>query len=192
VSGIGVDYHLIERVLADPTVAAENWDHPHWRVRYGAAIGLGESGDARWLDTLRAMMAIEEARDLYGQPQVLEFVGSFDDTRAAEQLVSTRAVWAVAPTPQQHDSWQCRGRVRQACILAVHAIGSADDAWRALLHAVLHDADEDFVVKTAAAKALARVGTRDSIEHLEFALTLDEWCLNIEARKALEQLGAPR
>lgn len=184
------DIDLMERVLTEPSAMAEHWNHPHWRVRYAAAIGMGETGDTVWLDTLRSMMAIERGRDLYGQPQVLEFVGSFDDTRAAEQLVTTTAVWATPPTPEQYDAWQCRGRVRQACILAVYAIGSADDAWRTLLHELLHDPDEDFVVKTAAAKALQRVGTTDSLPHLEFAITLDEWCLNIEARKAISELAA--
>lgn len=183
------DYELMERVLTDPAAMAAHWDDPRWRVRYAAAIGMGETGDPAWLGTLLSMMAIEDGRDLYGQPQVLEFVGSFDDTRAAEQLVTTEAIWATPPTPEQHDAWQCRGRVRQACILAVHAIGAADDAWRRTLHALLHDPDEDFVVKTAAAKALQRVGTRESIPHLEFAVSLDEWCLNIEARKAIDELG---
>lgn len=182
------DYEAMERVLSEPTAMAEHWDDARWRVRYAAAIGMGESGDPTWLPVLRAMMAIEDGRDLYGQPQVREFIGSYDDTRAAEQLVATEAIWESPPTPDQYDSWQCRGRVRQACILAVDAIGRADPEWRQILHDVLSDADEDSLVKAAAAKALANVGTTDSIPHLRRALELDEWCLTVEARKALSAL----
>lgn len=184
------DYEVMERVLAEPSALADHWDDPRWRVRYAAAIGMGESGDPAWLPVLRSMMAIEDGRDLYGQPQVRGFVGSYDDTRAAELLVATEAIWESPPTPDQHDSWQCRGRIRQACILAVASIGSADPEWLAILHDVLRDAGEDNVVKAAAAKALARVGTAASIPHLQRALEVDEWCLTTEARKALSALGA--
>lgn len=185
------DFALMERALTEPSVMAALGRHPHWRVRYAAAIGMGETGDPAWLNDLRAIMAMEEERDLYGQPQVQEFIGGFDDTRAAELLAATEAVWETPPTPEQYDAWQCRGRVRQACILAVAAIGQADDAWRELLHRVLRDPWDDFVVKAAAAKALQRVGTRDSLPHLEFAVTLDEWCLSLESRKAITLLTTP-
>lgn len=188
-SAIGDDFALMERVLRDPTAMAENWAHPSWRVRYAAAVAMGESGDPAWLGTLRALMGIEAGRDLYSQPQVREFVDGFDDTRAAELLRSTEAVWEIPPTPRQRDDWQCRGRVKQACLLAVHRIGVADDPWRRLLHDILRDPDEDFVVKTAAATALGRVGDASSVPHLRFALTLDEWCLSVEARKALAAQG---
>lgn len=183
------EYDLMERVLTDPESLAEHWDDPRWRVRYAAAIGMGETKDARWLPVLRQIMQIEAARELYSQPRVVGFVDSWDDTKMAEQLIVTEVIFDKEYPEELLDAWQCRGRVRQACLLAVAAIGSADDEWRELMHSVLHDPAEDFVVKSSAAKALAAVGTVESIPHLQHALTLDEWCLNVEARKALRALG---
>lgn len=182
-------YELMERLLTDTDALADGWEDPRWEVRYAAAIAMGETGDPRWLPVLLRLMAIEDGRDLYSQPRVLGFAGSYDDTRMAEQLIVTEAIFDQEYPQDLLDAWRCRGRVRQACILAVHAIGSADDTWRAQLHRLLHDPDEDFVVKTASAKALSRVGVPESVPHLRFALGLDEWCLNVEARKALRALG---
>lgn len=182
-------YAEMERLLTDDDALAQGWEDPRWQVRYAAAIAMGETRDPRWLSALRRLMMIEDARELYSQPRVLGFVGSYDDTRMAEQLIVTEAIFDREYPDELLDAWRCRGRVRQACILAVHAIGSADDEWRELLHSLLHDPDEDFVVKTAAAKALSRVGTSASAPHLRHALSLDEWCLNVEARKALVALG---
>jgi HEAT repeat protein len=190
-TGRSSDYVLMERALTSSSEMAALGRHPSWRVRYAAAIGMGETSDPAWLNDLRAIMALEEQRDLYGQPPVREFVGGYDDTRAAELLAATEAVWDTPPTPEQYDAWQCRGRVRQACILAVAAIGVADEAWLQILHTVLRDPREDFVVKTAAAKALQRVGTTESLPHLAFALALDEWCLSLESRKAIVRLTKP-
>lgn len=182
-------FELMEQALNDEPEMAQLATHPEWRVRYAAAIGMGETKDPRWLPILLDLMKLEAKRDLYGQPRVREFVGSYDDTLAAEQLVATRAVWDIEPTAQQRDDWQCRGRVRQAAILAVHAIGQLDADWEQLLIDILHDQSEDSVVRTAAAKALSRVGGEASIRPLRAALAIDEWCLAIEVRKSLRALG---
>jgi HEAT repeat protein len=182
-------FELMEQGLSDPSALERLASHPEWRVRYAAAIGMGETRDARWLPVLRDLMEREATRDLYGQPQVKEFIGSYDDTLAAEQLVATEAVWERPPTPEQRDDWQCRGRVRQAAVLAVHSIGQSDETWEQLLLKVMHDGKEDSVVRTAAAKALSRVGSRASIAGLRDALAIDEWCLAIEVRKTLRALG---
>lgn len=182
-------FELMEQALSDQDAMLQLSRHPEWRVRYCAAIGMGETGDARWLPALYDLMKLEAARDLYGQPRVKQFVNSYDDTLAAEQLVATEAIWEVEPTATQRDDWQCRGRVRQAAILAVHAIGQPDSAWEQLLIEVLHDGREDSVVRTAAAKALSRVGGAASLNPLRAALEIDEWCLAIEVRKSLSALG---
>ena len=182
-------FELMELALSDEAQMAQLSSHPEWRVRYAAAIGMGETRDARWLPTLFALMKREADRDLYGQPRVKEFVGSYDDTLAAEQLIATRAIWDNEPTAEQRDDWQCRGRVRQAAILAVHSIGQRDPDWEQLLIEVLHDRSEDSVVRTAAAKALSRIGAEASIAPLRDALQIDEWCLAIEVRKSLRALG---
>ncbi len=182
-------FGLMEQALTDANAMEKLSSHPEWRVRYAAAIGMGETSDARWLPVLLKLMELESKRDLYGQPQVKEFVGSYDDTLAAEQLVSTEAIWETPPTHAQREDWQCRGRVRQAAILAAHAIGQLDESWEQLLLTVLHDDREDAVVRTAAAKALSRVGGAASIPSLRDALAIDEWCLAIEVRKSLRAMG---
>jgi HEAT repeat protein len=182
-------YPLMELVLTDPAGLEENWDHEDWRVRYAAAVAMGESGDTRWLPRLHALMQVEAGRPLYSQPAVLEFVGSHDDTRMAEQIIATEAVFDRAYPESVKEAWRCRGRVRQACLLAVHAIGAATPELLDLIHDLLADPDEDHSVKAAGAKALARVGDRRSIPALQQALEFDEWCLQVEARKTLAALG---
>lgn len=182
-------YALMELVLTDPAALDAHWDHEDWRVRYAAAVAMGESGDARWLPRLRDLMEIEAGRELYSQPAVQEFVGSYDDTRMAEQIIATEAVFDRDYPESVMEAWRCRGRVRQACLLAVHAIGSATPELVDLIHTLLEDPDEDHSVKAAGAKALARVGDRRSIPALERALEFDEWCLQVEARKTLATLG---
>jgi HEAT repeat protein len=182
-------YALMELVLADPAALAEHWDDEDWRVRYAAAVAMGESGDPRWLARLHDLMEIEAQRPLYSQPAVQAFVGSYDDTRMAEQLVATEAVWDREYPDDVKEAWRCRGRVRQASLLAVHAIGSATPELVDLIHRLLEDPDEDHSVKAAGAKALARVGDRSSVPALEAAMEFDEWCLRVEARKALATLG---
>jgi HEAT repeat protein len=181
-------YALMERVLTDPAALEEHWDHEDWRVRYAAAVAMGESGDTRWLPMLSELMAIEAGRELYTQPAVQEFTGSYDDTRMAEQLIATEAIFDRDYPEWLKDAWRCRGRVRQACLLAVHAIGEAPPDLLDMIHALLEDPDEDRPVQAAGSKALARVGDRRSITVLERALEFDEWCLGVEARTALATL----
>ncbi len=183
------EYDLMELVLGDPEALAQHWNDDRWRVRYAAAVAMGETGDPRWLPELHRLLVIEDGRDLYSQPRVMGFVGSFDDTRMAEQLIRTEAIFDREYSPEALDAWACRGRVKQACLLAVHTIGEASDDLLVSIYRALDDPHEDFVVKTAAAKALARVGDRESIPYLTRAVALDEWCLRVEATKALRALG---
>lgn len=182
-------YELMERALIDPAALAEHATDPDWRVRYACAVAMGETGDPRWLPALRDLLDLEAGRDLYSQPRVLGFTGSYDDTRMAEQLIATEAIFDRDYPEDLKEDWRCRGRVRQACLLAVHDIGSATPELIEVIHRVLDDPAEDYAVKAAGAKALARVGDQRSVPFLEKALELDEWCLNVEARKALSGIA---
>lgn len=182
-------YELMERVLADTAALEENALHPDWRVRYAAAVAMGEDGDPRWLPVLAQLWDVEAGRDLYGQPRVLGFTGSYDDTRMAEQIIATEAVFDQEYPEDRKEDWRCRGRVKQAVVLAVHAIGAATPDWLDRLHMILVEPGEDFSVKAAAAKALSRVGEQRSIPALQASLRFDEWCLQVEAHKALASLG---
>ncbi|MBM7786194.1 HEAT repeat domain-containing protein [Tenggerimyces flavus] len=179
---------LMEQVLADPEALRANCRHPDWRVRYACAVAMGECGDAAWLPLLYEVLVAENARQLYSQPRVREFVGSYDDTRMAEQLIRTEAVFDREYPEELKEDWRCRGRVRQACLFAVYAIGSATSELVAEIHRVLADPSEDSVVMAAGAMVLGKVGDRSSVPYLEQAMRLDEWCLRVEARKALAAL----
>jgi HEAT repeat protein len=179
----------MEAVLTDPAALTEHWDHEDWRVRYAAAVAMGESADARWLPMLTDLLAIEASRPLYSQPAVLEFPGSYDDTRMAEQIIATEAIFDRDYPEPLKEAWRCRGRVREACLLAVHAIGAGTADLLDIVYALLDDPDEDRSVKAAGAKALARIGDTSSIAVLRRALESDEWCLRVEALRALDALG---
>ncbi len=181
---------LMEHVFVDEESLAASYLHEDWRVRYACAVAMGESGSPAWLPHLHEMLLAENRRQLYSQPRVLGFVDSYDDTRMAEQLIRTEAIFDRDYPEDLKEDWRCRGRVRQACLFAVHSIGSAAPATVAEIHRVLADPDEDKTVRAAGAMALARVGDRTSIPLLEQALQIDEWCLNMEARKALAAIRA--
>jgi HEAT repeat protein len=176
---------LMERVFVDADALAAHYAHPDWRVRYACAVAMGESGSPRWLPNLLDMLVAENARSLYSQPRVQGFVDSYDDTRMAEQLIRTEAIFDQEYSEAVKEDWRCRGRVRQACLFAVHSIGAATPELLAELHRIVADVDDDKTVMAAAARALAVVGDESSTPLLERTLTLDEWCLGVEARKAL-------
>lgn len=181
-------YPLMEKMLSGTASLAEGAAHADWRVRYAAALAMGERADAQWLPVLLAMMKFEETRDLYSQPRVVGYEGSYDDTRMAEQLQPIRVIWDQAYSQRQLDDWRCRGRVMQACLFAVEAIGQVDEQLLQFLHVLLNHGDS--AVKAAAARVLIRVGTRDSLPFLRAALSVDEWCLQTEARKAIARIEA--
>lgn len=179
---------LMDRVFTDEAALATHYLHPDWRVRYACAVAMGESGAAVWLPKLSEMLVVENGRALYTQPRVRAFVDSYDDTRMAEQLIATEAVFDRDYPDDLKEDWRCRGRVRQACLFAVHSIGTATPELVAEIHRVLADPEEDKTVQAAGARALGAVGDRSSVPLLEAALTIDEWCLAVEAGKALTSI----
>lgn len=182
------DYEMMERLFDNESELAMNAFHRNWRVRYAAAVAMGESMSEKWLDTIEEMLSIEQGRNLYSQPRV-EFINSYDDTRMAEQLVPIEVVFDQEYPDDLKEDWSCRGRVRQACLFAVCSIGKANDAILKRIYGYLDDSGEDSAVRAAGARALRIVGNADSIPHLEKSLEKDEWCLQMEAKKAIAELS---
>lgn len=183
-------YELMELAFAQPAELARLALHADWRVRYAAAVAMGETGDQRWLPELKAMLQIENGRPLYSQPPA-HFSNGIDDARLAEQIGPIAVHFDQPVDEQTLDAWRCRGRVKQAVLFALHALGAADDEVRALLHAYLTDPKEDYPVKAAAGRALAAVGNETSLPALQAAQQVDEWCTQTEATKAIGSIGLP-
>lgn len=184
-------YSLMELAFSSPSALEELADHPDWRVRYAAAEAMGETRDPAWLPALTALFAREEQRALYSQPPAhfsrAGGLPQIDDTRIAEMIGPLDFTFDEPPAPETLEDWRCRGRVKQAVLFAVYEIGQAGEDLLALIHAVLARPHEDYPVKAAAARALGRVGTAESIASLHIAEGIDEWCTQTEARKALKR-----
>ncbi|WP_308635440.1 HEAT repeat domain-containing protein [Paenibacillus silvisoli] len=160
---------------------------PEWRVRYAAAVAIGERQDADYGDTLEAMLAIEDARPLFTQP-VTEFVGVNGDTSLAEQVKPFQVVFPVPADEATQEAWKTRGRVKQAILFAVYAIGTANERLIDRLHGYIRDAGQDATVKAAAVRALGKVGGPNSLPFCKEAAAYDEWCTRVEAGKAIGAL----
>ncbi len=182
------NYKLMEEVMKNPKSIAKHINNPDWRVRYAAAVAIGELRDKKYLPLLCNLLRSEGERPLYTQPAVLGYENSYDDTRMAEQLVPIKEIFDKEYPEDMREAWRCRGRVRQACIFAIRDVGKATDEVLKLLHTFLIDPKEDYAVKAASAMALGSVGHDGSIPYLEKLMELDEWCCQCEAKKALRRL----
>lgn len=182
------NYKLMEDVLTHPEKIQHYAVHEDWRVRYAAAVAIGETKDAKWLDVLWNMLKYEDTRNLYTQPPVAGFENSSDDTRMAEHLVPIKEIFDKDYPEDIREDWRCRGRVKQACIFAIRDIGKASDDLLAYLHAILQRPGEDYAVCAATALCLGYVGHMGSIPYLEKSLKIDEWCVQTESKKAIRRL----
>ena len=182
------NYKIMEDVLTHPDKIGQYASHGDWRVRYAVAVAIGETGDEKWLDTLASMLQYEDTRNLYTQPPVIGFENSYDDTKMAEQLVPIKEIFDKDYPEDIREDWRCRGRVKQACILAIRDIGKASDDLLAYLHTILQKPGEDYAVCAATALCLGYVGHMGSIPYLKKALQIDEWCTQTEAQKAIRRI----
>lgn len=181
-------YDLMESAFTQPAELERLALHENWRVRYAAAVAMGQSQDRRWLPLLKEMLRIENARPLYSQPPAY-FTNSTDDTRMAEQIGPITASFDHEVDESTLEAWRCRGRVKQAVLFALYDMGEADDEMRAILHGYLEDPKEEYPIKAAAGRALGKVGNRSSIPALRTAQKFDEWCTQMEATKAIGRIG---
>lgn len=184
------NYSLMEEVLKSVQMAEKYMLHSDWRVRYAAAVAMGEDGDEKWLPCLYRMLQEEEKLPLYSQPAVERFEGSPDDTRMAERLLPIKEVFDKDYPEELKEIWKCRGRVRHACLFAIYDIGRMTPQLLELLHTFLIRPGEDYSVCAAAARVLAKSGHSGSIPYLEQAGKIDEWCVQTESRKAIKQIRA--
>jgi len=180
-------YHTMEALFRDTSLIADASMHADWRIRYAAALAMAQHPDAQWLPLLARMLEIEARRPLYTQPPA-RFSRGTGDTRMAEQIGPIDVFFDADYDKDTLDAWRCRGRVRQAVLFAIAAIGSADDALLDVLHGYIFDPHEDFTVKAASARALGMIGDPRSIPALREAQVFDEWCTNREATKALQRM----
>ena len=180
-------YNKMEECLAGLNLEAHSQD-TNWRVRYAAAVAMGESRDAKWLDTIERVYDLESKRSLYNQPPA-RFPGlAADETRLSEHIGPLKAVFPIPADEETKEAWRCRGRVKQAVLYAVYDIGAVSASMLAKLHECLENATDDYCVIAAAARALGRVGNATSLEYLDKILAIDEWCTTTEAKKSIRIL----
>lgn len=181
-------YTIIETVLSQPMHIESASRDADWRIRYAAAIAMTQHPDERWLPLLHNMLLLEAQRPLYTQP-VVQFSQGTGDTRMAEQIGPLTVSFDRPYDDATKDAWRCRGRVRQAVLFALAAIGRASPELLDLMHSFIADPHEDFAVKAATARALGFIAHPASVPYLQMALACDEWCTNREAAKALARMA---
>ena len=156
---------------------------PEWRVRYAAAVALGDRRDARAVAPLVACLAAEDAAPLFTQKTD---IGS----SPAGYPFDFKAEFPPDLTPETRACWERRGRVKQAASLALGAIGKTAPEILAHLHRYVTDPSHDPEVRAAAAKALGLIGDPTSRPHIEKATQDFEWCTRTEAQTALRRIAA--
>lgn len=154
---------------------------PDWRVRYAAAVALGDRRDPPAIAGLLAALRLEDAAPLYSQKEEL------GGTPAGANF-APRITFPPGTTPAIQDAWQRRGRLKQAICLALGQIGQAEPTVLAMLHRYVGNVEEDYTVRAAAAKALGQLRSPLSRPFLEKGAQDEEFCARTEARKALAQL----
>ena len=151
-----------------------------WRVRYAAAVALGDRKDPRAVEPLVEALRVEDAAPLFTQK---EDIGGCH----AGYPFEFNLRFPKEMTTERRAAWERRGRVKQAVCLALGAIGSAEAAALERLHSYVIDQTHDPEVRAAAAKALALIGDPSSRPFLEKASNDFEWCTRTEAAKGLRR-----
>ncbi len=152
--------------------------HADWRVRYAAAVALGDVPDASSVEPLLAALAIEDAASLYSQPP-LAAGGS------AGAPGGSQPTFPEGTTEDQIEAWRRRGRLKQALCLALGEVANDSPGVLAALHRLAVDDGEDYLVRASACKALGKIASPASRDVLTVAAKDEEWCTAKEASKAL-------
>ncbi|MCX7935590.1 MAG: HEAT repeat domain-containing protein [Planctomycetota bacterium] len=158
--------------------------HPDWRVRYAAAVALGDRRAAEAVPELLAALAAEDAAPLFSQPRSLG--GGPAGSPAAREVDEILR----ATPPEVLEAWRRRGRLKQAICLALAEIGPAAKEAMPILRRYAVDQSQDYAVRAAACHALGRIAPEANRDVLLQASQDEEWCTRTEARKALRRVSA--
>ncbi len=150
----------------------------NWRVRYAAAIALGDRRDPQAMPALVELFESESKEPLFSQP---ELHGGIH----AGSTESLTLEFPEGTTDELKEIWRRRGRVLQAACLAIGNIGQADAAALGYLHRFALEQSYDYGIRAAACKALAQLAIPESLPILELAAKDEEWCTKTEAKKGL-------
>ena len=176
------DIALREDTAGVPTLLA-SLAHDDWRVRYAAAIALGDLRAPDAVQPLLAALAIEDASPLYTQPELPAGGSAGSPGGIAPQF-------PAGTTPDQIEAWRRRGRLKQAICIALGEIGNGSPGVLAALHRYAVDGGEDYLVRASACKALGQIGSPTSREVLSAASKDEEWCTSKEATKGLMRMDS--
>ena len=155
----------------------------NWRVRYAAAVALGDRRDARTVDALVQTLRRENKAPLFSQPKL-------EGSAPAGSNIPFEVTFSAGTTEPVKEAWRRRGRLVQAVCFALGDIGTATPAVLELLHRYATDQGCDYTVRAAATKALGQIGQPESLPILEEATKDEEWCTACEGRKAVQKFRA--
>lgn len=176
-------YEKMERCFSDNEHLKQHCLDENWRVRYAAAVAMGEDKDTRWIPYLVDMLRLENSRPLYTQPPS----EATNPTRESEHIGPLEDPFPNVPEDVR-EAWKSRGRVKAAAADAIAAIGTATPELLELLYGFLTNDTEDFSVKAATANALGAIGNPESLPYLKALLDYNEWCTATEANKAIQAI----
>lgn len=186
----------MERCHRERDAVVSSLEHADWRVRYAAAVAAGLWRDPAHIEALSALLEREDREPLYTQPAV-RYEGDgeplppgYDDATAlAEYVGPIRVIFPRPPTDGEREAWRRRGRVKQAALFAIAAIGQAPPALVARIAGYVTSKEEDAVVQAAATRCLGALGARGHLDVLRAAAASEDWCVSTEAARGLRSLG---
>ena len=153
--------------------------HRDWRIRYTAAVALGDRGEPASVPALVRALEAEDKEPLYSQKA--EFGGAHAGSNRPGGIKFPDGV-----AEGTLECWRRRGRVKQALCLALGQMGAAAAPALPLLHRYAVSQEEDYQVRAAACKALGQIGDAASVPALEKASSDPEWCSKTEAARSLK------
>jgi HEAT repeat protein len=163
-------------------VLLERLRHADWRVRYAAAVALGDLRDAAAVPALLEALKQEDAAPLYSQKE------EYGSAHAGSNG-SVRLNLPAHLSEDTRQAWRRRGRLKQALCLALGEIKARDESARADLERRAVDQEEDPIVRAAACKALGLVGNPKSLPVLKQAAQDQEGCTKMEAVQSIAALS---